>query len=183
VLEPVVAEMQRAGTAYSGILYAGLMISESDPKVLEFNVRFGDPETQALLPMLKTDLMEIFLAIYEKRLHEIKLQWHDGAAVSVVLASGGYPGEYEKGIEIQGLDKVATMEKVIVFHAGTKFENGRFYTAGGRVLNITALGTSIEMAQDRAYAAIKRIYFDKMYYRTDIGYKAIERLKNYEART
>lgn len=185
ILEPVVHQLGKNGTPYSGILYAGLMINEHDPMVLEFNVRFGDPETQALLPLLKNDLMEIFIAIHEKRLHEIQLEWEQGVAVSVVLASGGYPGDYEKGIEIQGLDEVEHMDKVMVFHAGTKYENGKFYTAGGRVFNVTALGKTIETAQDRAYAAIKRIYFDKMHYRRDIGNKALVRAKreSYEART
>ncbi len=177
ILEPVVYEMAKAGTPYSGILYAGLMIDEDDPKVLEFNVRFGDPETQALLPRLETDLMEIFLAIYEKRLHEIELKWNPNAAVTVVLASGGYPGQYDKGIEIQGIENADAMEKVVVFHAGTKLDNNRFYTSGGRVLNVCALGKSIETAQDRAYAAIKRIYFDKMHYRKDIGDKALKKMK------
>jgi len=153
------------------------MISENNPKVLEFNVRFGDPETQALLPRLETDLMEIFVAIHENKLNEITINWNPEYAVSVVLASGGYPGEYEKGIEIQGLEDASKMDKVMVFHAGTKFENNRFYTTGGRVLNVTALGKSIETAQDRAYAAVRKIYFDKMHYRKDIGSKALKYLK------
>lgn len=177
ILEPVVYEMERAGTPYTGILYAGLMIDDDEPKVLEFNVRFGDPETQALLPRLETDLMEVFIAMHEKRLHEISLTWSPNHAVTVVLASGGYPGQYDKGIEIQGLDKAAEMSKVAVFHAGTKIQDHRCVTAGGRVLNVTAFGKTIETAQDRAYAAIKRIYFDKIHYRKDIGNKALERLK------
>ncbi|MCD6460523.1 phosphoribosylamine--glycine ligase [bacterium] len=177
VLEPVVFQLAEEGIEYQGILYAGLMISDDDPKVLEFNVRFGDPEIQALLPRLETDLMEIFLAMYEKKLHEIKLKWNPEYAVSVVLVSGGYPGDYEKNIDIQGLDEAAKINKTVVFHAGTKFKNGIFYTAGGRVLNVTALGKEIETAQDRAYAAIKRIYFDKMQYRKDIGSKAFAHLK------
>ncbi len=174
VLEPVVREMAKIGTPYKGILYAGLMISDNEPKVLEFNVRFGDPETQAVLPRLKNDLMEIFLAVYEERLDEIKLEWTPEAAVSVVLASGGYPGSYEKNIEIQGLDKADSTEKAVVFHAGTKSENDKIYTSGGRVLNVTALGKSILTAQDRAYVTAKKIYFDKMQYRTDIANKALK---------
>ncbi|MDX9702969.1 MAG: phosphoribosylamine--glycine ligase [Candidatus Auribacterota bacterium] len=177
ILEPVVYEMAKAGTPYTGILYAGLMIDGNEPKVLEFNVRFGDPETQALLPRLETDLMEVFLAIYEKRLHEITLKWSPNVAVTVVIASGGYPGEYEKGIEIQGIEDAESIAKVHVFHAGTKLDNGRFYTAGGRVLNVCALGKTIETAQDRAYAAVRRIYFDKMHFRKDIGDKALAKLK------
>jgi len=177
ILEPMVYQMKKSGNPYKGILYAGLMISENNPKVLEFNVRFGDPETQALLPRLETDLMEIFVAIHENKLNEITINWNPEYAVSVVLASGGYPGEYEKGIEIQGLEDASKMDKVMVFHAGTKFENNRFYTTGGRVLNVTALGKSIETAQDRAYAAVRKIYFDKMHYRKDIGSKALKYLK------
>lgn len=174
VLEPVIEEMAKIGTPYKGILYAGLMISDDNPKVLEFNVRFGDPETQAILPRLKNDLMEIFLAVYEERLDKIKLDWTSDAAVSVVLASGGYPGTYEKGIEIQGLDKADSTDKAVVFHAGTKSENNKIYTSGGRVLNVTALGKSILTAQDRAYVTAKKIYFDKMQYRTDIANKALK---------
>jgi len=177
VLEPVVFQLAKEGIEYQGILYAGMMISDDDPKVLEFNVRFGDPETQALLPRLETDLMEIFVAMYEKRLHEIELKWNPEYAVSVVLASGGYPGVYEKGIDIQGLDEAEKIGKTVAFHAGTKYEDGVFYTSGGRVLSVTALGKEIDTAQDRAYAAIKRIYFDKMQYRKDIGNKAFAHLK------
>jgi len=177
VLEPMVYQMKKTGNPYKGILYAGLMISENTPKVLEFNVRFGDPETQALLPRLETDLMKIFIAINENKLDEITINWNPEYAVSVVLASGGYPGEYEKGILIQGIDEAGKMDKVTVFHAGTKRENDKFYTAGGRVLNVTALGKSIETAQDRAYAASRKIYFDKMHYRHDIGNKALKYIK------
>lgn len=175
VVEPVIKQMKQEGMPFTGVLFVGLMIHDNEAKVLEFNVRFGDPETQAILPLLETDLMEIFLAIHEQRLHEIDIKWKKQSALTVVLASGGYPGEYEKGLPVQGLEDASKMDKVHIFHAGTKYEDGTFYTNGGRVFNVTALGSSIETAQDRAYAAVKRIYYDKKYYRKDIGNKAIQR--------
>ncbi|MEW6536298.1 MAG: phosphoribosylamine--glycine ligase [Candidatus Auribacterota bacterium] len=177
IVEPVIQQMEKEGAPYKGVLFVGLMIADNEPKVLEFNVRFGDPETQAILPLLETDLMEVFLAVHEQKLDKIRLKWKQQTALTVVLASGGYPGEYEKGIAIQGLEALDDMNKVVAFHAGTSCKDGIFYTNGGRVLNITALGSTIENAQDRAYAAIKRIYFDKMHFRRDIGNKALQRLE------
>jgi phosphoribosylamine--glycine ligase len=176
ILQPTLLELQRAGIEYKGVLYAGLMVTDEGPKVLEFNIRFGDPETQVILPRLQTDLMEPIWAVVEGELEEMRLAWSEEACLTVVLASGGYPIEYETGKTISGLDKAADMESTVVFHAGTdKDEHGNYITAGGRVLNVTALGTSLSEAHDRAYEAVKVVEFEDRHYRTDIGYRALER--------
>jgi phosphoribosylamine--glycine ligase len=176
ILQPTLLELQRAGIEYKGVLYAGLMVTDEGPKVLEFNVRFGDPEAQVILPRLQTDLMEPIWAVVEGELEEMRLAWSEEACLTVVLASGGYPIEYETGKTISGLDKAADMESTVVFHAGTdKDEHGNYITAGGRVLNVTALGTSLSEAHDRAYEAVKVVEFEDRHYRTDIGYRALER--------
>ncbi|MCP5462560.1 MAG: phosphoribosylamine--glycine ligase [bacterium] len=175
IFKPIIKTMKEQGMPFKGILYAGLMIQNGKAKVLEFNVRFGDPEAQVLLPRLKTGLMEIFIALYEERLDKIRLEWTSEAAVTVVLASGGYPGKYEKSKIIHGLDLFKTDETAILFHAGTKQSNGVYSTDGGRVLNVTALGKDIKTAQENAYKAVKKIHFDKMHYRRDIADKALKR--------
>ncbi len=171
VLEATVKAMEAEGRSFSGILYAGLMLTADGPKVLEFNARFGDPETQAVLPRLKSDLVDIFLAIIDGRLDEMNIEWHEEAAVCVVIASGGYPETSDKGRVITGL-KEAAATGAIVFHAGTKEDNGSIVTNGGRVLGISALGKDIAEAIANAYKGVKEVKFENMQYRTDIGKKA-----------
>jgi phosphoribosylamine--glycine ligase len=175
ILVPVVDGMNRNGTPYKGILYAGVMITAGGPRVLEFNVRFGDPETQPILMRLKSDLLEVLLAVCNGRLDEITLEWDPRPAVCVVMASGGYPGPYEKGKRITGLDKAKQLKDVIVFHAGTAIQNGDIVTAGGRVLGVTALGQEITQAKAKAYEAVDSIEFDGAYCRRDIADKAIKK--------
>ncbi|MCM8789508.1 MAG: phosphoribosylamine--glycine ligase [Candidatus Omnitrophica bacterium] len=168
----------RQGIDYKGVLYAGIMLTKEGPKTLEFNVRFGDPETQAILPRLKSDILEVMLAASEQRLSRIRmLEWKTQACVCVVCASKGYPGEYEKGKEIFGLDEVEKMENIVVFHAGTKVSQvsghkSHVLTNGGRVLGVTGLGNSIKEAIDRTYQAVGKINFEGIHYRTDIGGKS-----------
>ncbi|NOY64909.1 MAG: phosphoribosylamine--glycine ligase [Nitrospirae bacterium] len=175
VMKPAIKGLSREGIKYKGVLYAGLMIKDGEPYVLEFNCRFGDPETQPLLTRLKSDLLEISLAIVEERLSRMALQWRPEASVCVVAASGGYPGKYEKGKVITGLEEVKKMEDVVVFHAGTTYKDGEIVTSGGRVLGVTALGVDIKDARDRAYSAMEKIHFEGMHYRKDIALRAIER--------
>ena len=174
VLEPMVAAMAAEGSPYQGCLYAGLMITDKGPRVVEFNARFGDPETQVVLPLLQSDLAEILLACAEGRLDETDIQWSDGAAVCVVMASGGYPGNYKNGLPISGLD-AAEKNGALVFHAGTKMADGQLVTAGGRVLGVVACGKDIVGAQKAAYAAVEQIHFPDVHYRKDIAWRAINR--------
>jgi len=174
ILVPTVDGMNRNGTPYKGILYAGLMMTHGGPRVLEFNVRFGDPETQPILMRLKSDLLEVMLAVCDGRLDEVSLEWDPRPAVCVVMASGGYPGGYEKGKKITGLTEAARLEDVVVFHAGTAEKDGDIITAGGRVLGVTALGDSIADAKARAYGAVDKINFEAAYCRRDIADKAIK---------
>ena len=166
---PTMNAMNAEGRTFKGCLYFGLMLTPNGPKVIEYNCRFGDPETQVVLPLLKTDLMEIMLAIYEDRLGELDIEFSKEAAACVVLASGGYPVSYKSGYEIHGLDDKGQAEGVTVYHAGTKLENGTFYTAGGRVLGVTAVGTDREDSLRKAYAAAEKITFEGVHYRHDIG--------------
>ena len=175
VLRPAVEGMAAEGRLYKGVLYAGLMIAKEQPKVVEFNCRFGDPELQVVLPLLKSDLVALMMAVVEGRLGEMVLEESDGAAVCVVMASGGYPGSYEKGKRITGLEAAQEMEDVVVFHAGTAARDGAIVTNGGRVLGVTAMGDDIERAIDRAYEAAGKIHFEGAYYRKDIGGKALAR--------
>jgi phosphoribosylamine--glycine ligase len=174
IFVPVVDGMNRNGTPYKGILYAGIMITGGGPRVLEFNVRFGDPETQPILARLKNDLLEVLLAVCDGTLDRITLEWDRRPAVCVVMASGGYPGDYEKGKKIAGLEEAQQLEDVIVFHAGTKDMDGDIVTNGGRVLGVTALGQTIRDAKERAYRAVDKIKFDGAYCRRDIADKAIK---------
>lgn len=174
ILKPTVKGLQSEGREYKGVLYAGLILTKQGPKVLEFNARFGDPETQVILPRLKTDLIDIFNAVIEGTLHKINIEWKDNAAVCVVMASGGYPGKYQKGKVISGLERLEKMKDIIVFHAGTKFQDDKIITSGGRVLGITAWDENISKAKERAYKGVKEIYFEDMYYRKDIASKAIK---------
>ncbi|MCX5687946.1 MAG: phosphoribosylamine--glycine ligase [Candidatus Omnitrophica bacterium] len=175
VFRPVIDGLREEGGVYKGILYAGLMITKDGPMVLEFNVRFGEPETQAILPRLKTDPLDIMLACVDGTLDNINVKWDDSPCISVVCASKGYPDEYEKGKQIFGLEEAGKIKDVIVFHAGTKNENGKIFTSGGRVLGVTALGDDIKSAKAKAYSAIDCIKFEGMQYRKDIGARAINR--------
>jgi len=175
ILVPVVDGMNRNGTPYKGVLYAGLMITAGGPRVLEFNVRFGDPETQPILIRLKSDLLEVCVAACDGKLDEITLEWDERSAVCVVMASGGYPGDYEKGKVITGLEEAEQVEDVVVFHAGTARQNGQIVTAGGRVLGVTALGEETAQAKAKAYDTVDKIKFEGAYCRRDIADKAIKR--------
>jgi phosphoribosylamine--glycine ligase len=178
VLSPMINGLAKEGRAYKGVLYAGLMVTKGGPKVLEFNVRFGDPEAQAILPRLKTDLVDVIEASIDGKIASLgELEWRDEACVCVVMASGGYPGDYKKGLEIKGLREAEALNDVMVFHAGTKLEEGRVLTEGGRVLGVTALGSDIEEAINRSYEAVKEIGFENAYYRKDIGAKALSKVK------
>jgi phosphoribosylamine--glycine ligase len=168
VTEPTIAGMGAEGCPFRGVLYPGIMVTDAGIRVLEYNARLGDPETQALLPRLKSDLLEIVWAIVNGRLDEVPVEWDESASVCVVLASGGYPGEYRTGLPILGLEKVDS--DVQVFHAGTKrTENGSIVTAGGRVLNVVATGASLSEARETAYRNVERIYFEGMHFRRDIA--------------
>jgi phosphoribosylamine--glycine ligase len=175
ILVPIVDGMNRNGTPYCGILYAGLMMTSGGPRVLEFNVRFGDPETQPILMRLKSDLLEVFLATCDGKLHETTLQWDPRSAVCVVMSSGGYPGDYEKGKPITGIKEAEALGDVQVFHAGTSIADQKVVTNGGRVLGVTALGKDVAAAQALAYQAVDKIQFEGAYCRRDIGAKAIGR--------
>ena len=174
ILVPTVDGMNRSGAPYKGVLYAGLMITAGGPRVLEFNVRFGDPETQPILMRLKSDLLEVLLAVCDGTLDQVKLEWDPRPAVCVVMASGGYPDDYQKGKKISGLEEAGKLDDVVVFHAGTKEQNGQIITNGGRVLGVTALGRTIADAKAKAYQAVDKINFDRAYCRRDIADKAIK---------
>ncbi len=173
VIEPTIRGMKREGAAFKGVLYCGLMITKNGPYVLEYNVRFGDPETQAILPRLKNDLVEVILASCEGRIKDIKLEWDKRSAVCVVISSGGYPGKYETGFEIKGLELFTEELDTICFHAGTKKEGGKIVTAGGRVLGVVSLGKGLDKAIKRVYESVEKIKFDRMFFRRDIGSKGL----------
>ena len=173
VVDPWLTGCQAEGIDFRGMLYPGLMLTDDGPKVLEFNARWGDPETQVYLARLETDLVDLFEACIDRRLAEMDVHWSDQAAVCVVMASGGYPGSYEKGISIAGLDEADAMDGVKVFHAGTKLADEATVTAGGRVLGVMALGDGLGAARDRAYAAVDKIKFDGAHVRGDIAAKAL----------
>jgi phosphoribosylamine--glycine ligase len=175
IIKRTIDGLRSEGIVYKGILYAGLMLKDGRPSVLEFNVRFGDPETQAILPRIQTDIIPVILATIDGTLDNVEYKLKKESCVCVVLASGGYPGSYQKGKVISGLDKVKGSENVMVFHAGTKkSENGDIITDGGRVLGVSALGLNIKEAIDNAYDAVGFIDFENMHYRKDIGKKALK---------
>lgn len=174
ILKPTIAAMAKEGRVYRGCLYLGLMVTADGPKVVEFNARFGDPETQVVLPLLDSDLVAIMCACADGTLADVPIRWKDGAAVCVVLASGGYPGHYEKGQEIHGLADAEAMG-ALVFHAGTAMKAGKLVTNGGRVLGVVGRGADISSAVDAAYAAATKISFKDAYYRKDIAHRALER--------
>jgi len=171
IFQPTVDAMAAEGRPFVGILYFGLMLTKDGMKVIEYNARFGDPETQVVLPRLKTDLIEIMEACVEGRLDQMDIQWYDNAAVCVVLASGGYPLAYDKGYEITGLDEIKKRDDIVVFHAGTASKEGKFVTNGGRVLGITGLGKDLDEAIKIAYEGVEVVDFEKKHFRHDIGIK------------
>ncbi len=177
VFRPIIDGFAKEGKFYKGVLYGGIMITKDGPFVLEFNVRFGDPETQAILPRLKSDLVDVMLASIDGRLGEIKLAWDKRACLCIVAASKGYPAGYEKHKEITGLKEVKKMKDVVSFHAGTVSKDGKIFTSGGRVLGVSGLGEDIKSAKTNAYSAIEKIDFQGMQYRKDIGNKAIKKLE------
>ncbi len=166
---PTIDAMNQEGRPFKGCLYFGLMLTSNGPKVIEYNCRFGDPETQVVLPRLQSDLLEIMMAVRNECLEDITIEWSNEAAACVIMASGGYPGKYEKGCEITGLNSKGQIDDVIIYHAGTKKENGKFLTNGGRVLGITAIDGTLESALKKAYDAVSNICFKNAHYRTDIG--------------
>ena len=176
IFVPTINAMNAEGRTFKGCLYFGLMITPKGPKVIEYNCRFGDPETQVVLPRLKTDIMEIFEAINNETLSDLEIEWSDEACTCVVIASGGYPKSYPKGLEITGLEN-GQRDGVIVYHAGTALNDGRLVTAGGRVLGVTALGSDLQEALNKSYAAVESIDFENKHYRKDIGQKALNALK------
>ncbi len=169
IFEPTVAAMNSENRTFKGCLYFGLMITPDGPKVIEYNARFGDPETQVVLPRLKTDLVDIIEAVIDGKLSQLNIEWTNEATACVVMASGGYPLAYKKGIEINGLDENGQVSGATVYHAGTKLENGKFLTNGGRVLGVTASGKTLDAALEKAYAAVEKISFEGAHYRKDIG--------------
>ena len=175
IMVPTVKGMAAEGRPYRGVLYAGLMIRDGEPRLLEFNARLGDPEAQPLLARMASDLVPILEAALEGRLHEVEIAWRPEPAVCVVLVAGGYPGPYDKGKPITGLRAAARLKDVVVFHAGTAVQRGKVVTAGGRVLGVTAVGSPLGAAIDRAYRAVAKIRWEGMHFRTDIGRKALER--------
>ena len=174
VMNPTVRAMEKEGRLFKGILYAGLMIHNGEARVLEFNARFGDPETQPVMARLDSDIIEIIESILDNKLASTPVKWKADSAVCVVIASGGYPGGYEKGKEIRGLDKAAGLRNVMVFHSGTAFKDGKVVTDGGRVLGVTGFGPSVAAAIDTAYAGVREISFEGAHYRRDIGARALE---------
>lgn len=175
IFMPTINAMNSEGRTFKGCLYFGLMITQKGPKVIEYNCRFGDPETQVVLPRLKTDIMDIFEAINNETLSDLDIEWDDRACTCVIMASGGYPKSYPKGIEITGLEK-GQLDGVTVYHAGTKIEDEKLVTSGGRVLGVTALGKDIKEALEKSYKGVKAIHFDGAHYRNDIGARALKAL-------
>jgi len=175
IILPVIAGMAQLGKKFKGVLYAGLMLTKDGPKVVEFNCRFGDPETQVILPRLKSDLLEILIACADGKASSVTAQWDERPAVCVVMASGGYPGKYENGKQINGLEEAGSTKDTVVFHAGTASNNGEVVSSGGRVLGVTALGANMRAAVDNAYSAVSKISFEGAQYRKDIAKRAFNR--------
>jgi phosphoribosylamine--glycine ligase len=174
IIEPTMAAMKAEGCAYKGVLFAGLMIVNGQAKLLEFNVRFGDPETQVMMARLTSDIMPALMACRDGGLQHVAIEFTSYAAVCVVMASNGYPGSYQKGTEIHHLDKAAALPSTLVFHAGTKYDDGSYTAIGGRVLGVTARGDNIEQAQAHAYRAVDAIDWPEGFCRRDIGWRAIK---------
>lgn len=180
IIYPTIKGMDKEGLSYRGVLYAGIMVTKEGPKTLEFNVRYGDPENQVIMPRLKTDLVEVMLATLEKKLSRYKnLEWDKRSCLCVVISSRGYPGDYKTGYLISGLEEIKNLKDIIVFHAGTKRKDGEFLTSGGRVLGVTGLGEDIREAIDKTYQAVGKIHFEGMHFRRDIGKRALNEKKSY----
>jgi phosphoribosylamine--glycine ligase len=173
MIEPTVRTMAAEGSPYTGTLYAGCILTEDGPRLLEYNCRFGDPETQVVLPRMASDLVEVLVAVVEGRLSEVEVAWQPERCACVIVASGGYPAEYEKGKAITGLNQAASDDATVIFHAGTARRGGQYITNGGRVLGVTALGATYQEARDKVYNAVGSIDFDGMYFRTDIAERAV----------
>jgi phosphoribosylamine--glycine ligase len=176
IILPTVKGLDAEGRRYQGVLYAGLMMTDAGPKVLEYNARFGDPETQVIMARMRSDIVPILKGVADGQLGDVKIEWTKEPAVCVVLAAGGYPDEVETGKEVQGLEALKGIPDLQVFHAATALRNGKVVTVGGRVLGITALGQNLDAAVQRAYDAADKIHFDGMQFRRDIGAKALARL-------
>ncbi len=174
ILLPLMRELSSIGVDYRGVVYAGLMIKDGEPYVVEFNCRFGDPEAEAVFPLLQSDLCELLLRTVHGELDGVRIDWRDAFCCDVVLASGGYPGKYEKGIPIIGVGKASAIEDVAVFHAGTKSERGTLVTGGGRVLNVAGTGRTLEKAIETAYRGVNEVHFNGVHYRSDIGHHALK---------
>ncbi len=174
-IRPTVAALARRGLSYVGVIYLGLMITKDGPKLVEYNCRFGDPEAQVLMPRLKSDLLTALMAARDGVLSGFDLRWRDEAALTVVMASKGYPGSYEKGHEIFGLGEAGSLPGVTIFHAGTERRDGKIVAVGGRVLDVTATGKTVAEAKERAYQAVSRIHWEGSFFRTDIGWRALQR--------
>jgi phosphoribosylamine--glycine ligase len=176
IIEPAVLGMRKRGRPFRGVLYCGIMMTGQGPMVVEFNSRFGDPEAQVILPLLEDDFAELAVGISEGRMPDRPLTWKRKAATCVVVASGGYPGDYNKGMEISGLDRVDEMDDVFAFHADTARRDGKLVTNGGRILGVTALADDLGSSIDRAYDAVDRVRFEHRYFRRDIGQKGLRRM-------
>ncbi len=174
IIKPTIKAMNDYGSPYIGILYAGLMIKDNEPKLIEYNVRFGDPECQVIIPRLENDLVELLVNVKEKNLDNYTLKWKENFAITVVLAAKGYPESYETGDEIKGLDAIGNIDDVEIFHAGTKTKNNKIVTSGGRVLNINGYGKNLVDAKEKAYSLVKKINWSGYYYRKDIGWRALK---------
>ena len=174
IFVPTIKAMKDEGRTFKGCLYFGLMATPNGVKVIEYNCRFGDPETQVVLPLLNTDLVDIFEAVFRGTLEDIDIKWKSECCSCVVMASGGYPKSYPKGLEMSGMDENCQVNGVFVYHAGTKYADGKFYTNGGRVIGVTATGETLRAALDKSYKAVKKISFENAHYRTDIGKRALE---------
>jgi phosphoribosylamine--glycine ligase len=173
IIAPTLSAMQEDGIPFEGVLYPGLILTKDGPKILEYNVRFGDPETQSYMRLLETDLLEIVNACVDKKLSEIEIKWKELSACTIILASGGYPGVYEKGKLISGIEQAEKEKDIVIFHAGTKEEKDNLFTNGGRVLGVSATGQDLKEALDRAYNAVSKISFSGMQFRKDIGKKTL----------
>ena len=174
IIKPTIKAMNDYGSPYIGILYAGLMIKDNEPKLIEYNVRFGDPECQVIIPRLENDLVELLVNVKEKNLDNYTLKWKENFAITVVLAAKGYPESYETGDEIKGIDAIDNTDDVEIFHAGTKTKNNKIVTSGGRVLNINGYGKNLVDAKEKAYSLVKKINWSGCYYRKDIGWRALK---------
>ena len=176
IIKPLISGLKKEGIEYKGVLYIGLMISNGKPYVIEFNCRFGDPETQVVLPLLKTDLVDIIESTINGELDNLAVEWYNSTTVCVVLASGGYPGDYKKDIEILGLEEAKKLSDTVIFHAGTALKSGKVVSSGGRVLGVTGLGRNIKDAVKKAYEGASKIHFEGMHFRKDIAQRALKRL-------